>query len=84
MRPRMALISARIATTGPGLTAHRRYAISVNLSSDFDGGDVSFPEYRARGIKAPQGWAVVFPAAILHSVSKVTYGRRLRFLAVCL
>ena len=65
---------------GPGLTAHRRYAISVNLSSDFDGGDVSFPEYSSRGIKAPQGWAVVFPAAILHSVSKVTYGRRYAFL----
>ncbi len=65
---------------GPGLTAHRRYAVSVNLSSDFEGGDVSFPEYSSRGIKAPQGWAVVFPAAILHSVSKVTYGRRYAFL----
>ncbi|RYC31221.1 2OG-Fe(II) oxygenase [Lichenibacterium minor] len=65
---------------GPGLTAHRRYAVSVNLSEDFDGGEVSFPEYSQRGIKAPQGWAVVFPAAILHAVSKVTYGRRYAFL----
>ena len=65
---------------GPGLTAHRRYAVSVNLSEDFDGGEVSFPEYSRRGIKAPQGWAVVFPAAILHAVSRVTYGRRYAFL----
>ena len=65
---------------GPGLTAHRRYAVSINLSADFDGGEVSFPEYSQRGIKAPQGWAVVFPAAILHAVSRVTYGRRYAFL----
>ena len=65
---------------GPGLTAHRRFAVSINLSDDFDGGEVSFPEYSSRGIKAPRGWAVVFPAAILHAVSKVTYGRRYAFL----
>lgn len=65
---------------GPGLTAHRRYAVSINLNDDFDGGEVSFPEYSRRGIKAPQGWAVVFPAAILHAVSRVTYGRRYAFL----
>ena len=65
---------------GPGLTAHRRYAISINLTSDFDGGEVSFPEYSPRGIKAPKGWAVVFPANILHAVSRVTYGRRYAFL----
>ena len=65
---------------GPGLTAHRRFAVSINLTDDFDGGEVSFPEYSSRGIKAPQGWAVVFPAAILHAVSKVTYGRRYAFL----
>ena len=65
---------------GPGLTAHRRFAVSINLNDEFDGGEVSFPEYSPRGIKAPQGWAVVFPAAILHAVSVVTYGRRYAFL----
>jgi hypothetical protein len=48
------------------LIAHRRFAISVNLNGDFDGGEVSFPEYNPRGLKAPPGWAVVFPCAILH------------------
>ena len=65
---------------GPGLTAHRRFAISINLNADFEGGAVCFPEYNMRGIKAPAGWAVVFPCAILHRVYKVTAGRRYAFL----
>lgn len=62
------------------ITAHRRFAISINLNDDFDGGAVSFPEYNPRGIKAPPGWCVVFPCAALHAVSKVTRGRRYAFL----
>ena len=65
---------------GQGLTAHRRFAVSINLNADFEGGEVSFPEYNPRGIKAPPGWAVVFPAAALHMVSMVTKGRRYAFL----
>ncbi len=34
--------------TTPG-TAHRRFAISINLNDDFEGGEVSFPEYGPRG-----------------------------------
>ena len=62
------------------VTRHRRYAVSINLNGDFDGGAVSFPEYNPRGIKAPPGWAVVFPCAALHAVSAVTRGRRYAFL----
>ena len=62
------------------VTAHRRFAVSINLNGDFDGGDVSFPEYNPRGVKAPPGWAVVFPAPILHAVGRVTRGRRYAFL----
>ena len=65
---------------GPGSTAHRRFAVSINLNADFDGGEVCFPEYNPRGYKAPPGWAVVFPCAILHRVLKVTRGRRYAFL----
>lgn len=61
-------------------TAHRRFAVSVNLNDDFDGGEVSFPEYGPRSFKAPAGGAVVFSCALLHKVSKVTTGRRLAFL----
>ena len=62
------------------ITAHRRFAVSINLNGDFTGGSVSFPEYNLRGYKAPPGWAVVFPANILHAVSQVTAGRRYAFL----
>jgi predicted 2-oxoglutarate/Fe(II)-dependent dioxygenase YbiX len=65
---------------GQGLTAHRRFAVSVNLCDDFDGGEVVFPEYNLAGYKAPAGWAVVFPCAILHAVRRVTRGVRYAYL----
>ena len=61
-------------------TAHRRFAVSINLNSEFEGGEVSFPEYGPRGYKAPAGGAVVFSCSLLHAVSKVTEGRRFAFL----
>lgn len=61
-------------------TAHRRFAVSVNLNSDFDGGEVSFPEYGPRSFKAPPGGAVVFSCSLLHAVSRVTRGKRYAFL----
>jgi predicted 2-oxoglutarate/Fe(II)-dependent dioxygenase YbiX len=53
-------------------TAHRRYAVSINLNSDFEVGEVSFPEYSPRSYKAPPGGAVVFSCPLLHAVSRVT------------
>ena len=61
-------------------TAHRRFAVSINHNDDFDGGEVSFPEYGPRGFKAPAGGAVIFSCALLHTVSRVTKGRRYAFL----
>ena len=61
-------------------TAHRRFAVSVNLNCDFDGGEVSFPEYGPRSLKPPPGGAVVFSCSLLHAVSRVTRGRRYAFL----
>lgn len=61
-------------------TAHRRFAVSVNLNDDFDGGEVSFPEYGPRSFKAPAGGAVVFSCSLLHAVSKITRGQRFAFL----
>jgi len=61
-------------------TAHRRFAVSVILNEDFDGGEVSFPEYGQRGFKPPPGGAVVFSCSLLHAVSRVTRGRRFAFL----
>jgi predicted 2-oxoglutarate/Fe(II)-dependent dioxygenase YbiX len=61
-------------------TAHRRFAVSINLNDGFEGGEVVFPEYNMAGYKAPAGWAVVFPAAILHAVRRVTSGVRYAYL----
>jgi predicted 2-oxoglutarate/Fe(II)-dependent dioxygenase YbiX/peroxiredoxin len=61
-------------------TAHRRFAVSINLNDDFDGGEVGFPEYGPRSYKPPVGGAVVFSCALLHKVSRVTRGRRFAFL----
>jgi predicted 2-oxoglutarate/Fe(II)-dependent dioxygenase YbiX len=60
--------------------AHRRFAVSINLNADFEGGEISFPEYSPRTFKAAPGTAVVFSASILHEVSRVTRGRRYVFL----
>jgi predicted 2-oxoglutarate/Fe(II)-dependent dioxygenase YbiX len=61
-------------------TAHRRFAVSINLNEEFEGGEVSFPEYGPRSFKPPPGGAVVFSCSLLHAVSKVTRGRRYAFL----
>jgi predicted 2-oxoglutarate/Fe(II)-dependent dioxygenase YbiX/peroxiredoxin len=61
-------------------TAHRRFAVSINLNDAFEGGEVSFPEYGPRSFKPPPGGAVIFPCALLHAVSPVTSGRRYAFL----
>jgi predicted 2-oxoglutarate/Fe(II)-dependent dioxygenase YbiX len=60
--------------------AHRRFAVSINLNADFEGGEISFPEYSPQTFKAAPGAAVVFSASILHEVSRVTRGRRYVFL----
>jgi predicted 2-oxoglutarate/Fe(II)-dependent dioxygenase YbiX len=61
-------------------TAHRRFAVSINLNSDFDGGEVSFPEYGTQSFKPPVGGAVIFSCSLLHAVSPMTRGKRYAFL----
>lgn len=61
-------------------TAHRRFAVSVHLNEDFEGGEVCFPEYGPGGFKAPTGGAVVFSCSLLHRVRPVTAGSRYVFL----
>lgn len=61
-------------------TAHRRFAVSINLNSGFEGGDIYFPEFGSRRYRPPAGGAVVFSCSLLHAVSKVTGGQRYAFL----
>lgn len=61
-------------------TAHRRFAVSINLNDEFEGGAISFPEFGPQGFRPPVGGAIVFSCSLLHAVSPVTSGRRLAFL----
>ena len=57
-------------------TAHRKFAVSLNLSQDFEGGQVRFPEYGRLLYRTKIGGAVVFSCSLLHEVSPVTAGKR--------
>jgi predicted 2-oxoglutarate/Fe(II)-dependent dioxygenase YbiX len=62
-------------------TAHRRFAVTINLNaSDYEGGDLRFPEFGAQTYRAPTGGAVVFSCALLHEATPVTSGARYAFL----
>jgi predicted 2-oxoglutarate/Fe(II)-dependent dioxygenase YbiX/peroxiredoxin len=62
-------------------TAHRRFAVTVNLNADeFEGGELCFPEFGPRLYRAPTGGAVVFSCSLLHEARPVTSGRRYAFL----
>ncbi len=60
---------------------HRRFAVTINLNSDFDGCDLAFPEFGRKTYRAPCGGAIVFSCGALHQVMPATRGRRYAFLA---
>jgi predicted 2-oxoglutarate/Fe(II)-dependent dioxygenase YbiX len=58
-------------------TAHRRFAISVNLNTgEYEGGGLRFPDYGSNIYCPSRGAAVVFSCSLLHEVLPVTQGRR--------
>jgi predicted 2-oxoglutarate/Fe(II)-dependent dioxygenase YbiX len=62
-------------------TAHRRFAVTVNLNSDeYEGGALTFPEYGRTTFKPPAGGAAVFSCSLLHQALPVTKGKRYAFL----
>lgn len=62
-------------------TAHRRFAVTINLNAEaFEGGELRFPEYGRRSWRAPTGGAVVFSCSLLHQALPVTNGVRFAFL----
>lgn len=62
-------------------TAHRRFAVSLNLNSeDYVGGFLWFPEFGRQLYKPPTGGACVFSCSLLHEATPVTMGKRYVFL----
>lgn len=58
---------------------HRRFAVSLNLNSDYEGCDLRCPEFGRQTYRAPAGGAVVFSCGMLHEVTPVTRGQRYAF-----
>lgn len=57
-------------------TAHRRFALTLNLNAGYDGGHLRFSEYSAQRYRPAAGEALVFSCSHLHEVLPVTRGRR--------
>lgn len=62
-------------------TAHRRFALSLNLTDDHDGGELVFPEYGHRRHRLGARDGLVFSGSLLHAVTPVTRGQRLVLLS---
>lgn len=54
----------------------RRFALSLNLNDDFEGGGLRFPEYSPHVYRMPAGAACVFSCSLLHEAQPVTAGQR--------
>jgi predicted 2-oxoglutarate/Fe(II)-dependent dioxygenase YbiX/peroxiredoxin len=63
------------------LVAHRRFAVTINLNSAYEGGNLTFPEFGPRTYRPAVGSAVVFSCSLLHEVTPVTSGTRYAFLS---
>lgn len=61
-------------------TAHRRFAVSLALNEDYEGGELRFAQFGAQGYRPPLGGAAVFSCSLVHEVTPVTRGRRYMFI----
>jgi predicted 2-oxoglutarate/Fe(II)-dependent dioxygenase YbiX len=57
-------------------TAHRVFALTLNLNDGYEGGQLRFPEYGNQLYRPAAGAALIFSCAHLHEVLDVTAGRR--------
>ncbi len=63
------------------VVAHRRFALTINLNEDYEGGSLRFPEFSDQPHRAAPGDAIVFSCSLLHEVAPVTRHRRYAFLS---
>src|SRR5256712_3454715 len=62
-------------------TAHRRFALSLNLNAGYEGGYLRFPEYGPHLYRPAAGAALVFACAHLHEGTEGRQGRRFGLLS---
>lgn len=60
---------------------HRRFALSVSLNDEYEGGAIVFREFSNRGYRLAPGMALVFSSALLHEVEQITKGVRYNLLS---
>jgi predicted 2-oxoglutarate/Fe(II)-dependent dioxygenase YbiX len=65
-------------------TAHRSFALTLNLNEDYQGGQLRFPEYGPQLYRPDAGAALIFSCSHLHEVMNVTAGRRFVLLSFLL
>ena len=65
-------------------TAHRQFALTINLNTDYEGGDLRFPEYSFDSYRTAAGGAIVFSCTLMHEVTPVTRGQRYAFVSFLL
>jgi hypothetical protein len=56
--------------------SHRRFAMSLALDDQYEGGGIVFPEYSEVPVALPKYTAVVFPGTLYHEIKPVTRGVR--------
>lgn len=56
--------------------SYRRFALSIALNNDFEGGEITFREYSPYGYKPFPGTALIFSSSLLHEVSEISRGTR--------
>lgn len=59
-----------------GSVAFRHFALSIPLNENYDGGELTFPEYNDHLYKPRAGCGIVFSASLLHEVRDVSKGSR--------
>lgn len=61
--------------------AHRRFAVTINLNSEFyEGAELKFPEFSPNLYKPKTGSAIVFSCSLLREVVEMRSGRRFALL----
>lgn len=57
-------------------TAYRRFALSISLNDDYQGGELVFREFSDKGYRGKPGTALVFSSALLHEILETRKGVR--------
>ena len=73
--PRQGIEIGHRDNTNPA-TQYRRFALSIALNDDYEGGGLVFREFSDQGYRGEPGTAFVFSSSLLHEIEETTAGVR--------